>query len=280
MLKDGFKASYTTIPFAIYKKIATPDVGAFVAHHHREVEIISLKSGSAEFTVDSESFILSPGDTLVIPPYAVHRGKIDPDTAYNCVCFDLSLLWDERLRNDLENGELTVLSPIYANTSDAKDLALHVESAMTAFIEKYRGWEMEVIGRMSLVFAAVCRCEILAKSEHRQKETIFCKKVIDYVLSHYSEPITSATAAAALYINNSYFCRLFKKNFECNFSDFVNQYRIERAKVLLNNNDLSVSEVAIETGFNSFSYFCKIFKSTVGISPSDFRKRLENNAKG
>ena len=274
MLKDGFKASYTTIPFATYKKRPGPTEGAFVTHHHKEIEIISMTSGKVEFTVDSVNYELSEGDILIIPPYSVHRGRTEPNSSYDCVCFDMSIIWDQRLARELEKGTLTVLGPIRSTEIYTAELCDHISRSMTAHLEKKNGWEMEVIGRMSLVVSAALRHGYFKKREGQMRENLFCKNVIDYVVAHYSEPITSATAAAALYLNNSYFCRLFKKNFECNFSDFVNQYRIERAKVLLGNNDLSVSEVAIATGFNSFSYFCKIFKIAVGISPSDYRKHL------
>ena len=72
-------------------------------------------------------------------------------------------------------------------------------------------------------------------------------------------------------MNNSYFCRLFKKHFHCNFSDFINNYRIEKAKLFLEDTSLPISDIAIKCGFNSFSYFCKIFKLSVGLSPSAYR---------
>ena len=273
MLKDGFKASYTTIPFAVYKKRPEPGEGAFVAHHHKEVEIIAMTSGSAEFTVDSVPHVLRAGDIIFITPYSVHRGKTDSEAAYDCVCFDLSMIWDQKLARELEKGTLTVSGPIGADGGSV-ELCNHVSRAMDAYLEKKNGWEMEVIGRMSLVVSSLVRNGSFVKREGEQRENIFCKNVIDYVVAHYKEPITSASAAAALYLNNSYFCRLFKKHFNCNFSNFVNEYRVERAKVLLYNPESSVSDVAITTGFNSFSYFCKIFKSLVGVSPSDFRKKI------
>ena len=274
MLKDGFKASYTTIPFAIYKKRPDPGEGAFVTHHHKEVEIISMTAGNAEFTVDSVTYELSAGDLLFIAPYSVHRGRVAANSSYDCVCFDMSIIWDQKLARELEKGNLAVKGPMHATDHPTSELCTHVSRAMDAYAEKKNGWEMEVIGRMSLVVSAVLRNGYFVKKEGKIRENLFCKNVIDYVVAHYNEPITSASVAASLYLNNSYFCRLFKKHFNCNFSDFVNEYRVERAKVLLCNPDSSVSDVAIATGFNSFSYFCKIFKSIVGVSPSDFRKNM------
>ena len=52
------------------------------------------------------------------------------------------------------------------------------------------------------------------------------------------------------------------------------EYRIERAKYLLNNTKDSVSDIALKTGFNSFSFFSKSFKSLMGISPSEYRRGI------
>ena len=271
MLQDGFKTSYTTVPLAKYRTLPSPYEGSFVAHHHREVELISMLEGSAEFTVDSSTFHIKKGDILIIPPYAVHRARTKPYTAYNCVCFDLSLLWDKELARKLEDGVLTVGAPIRAEDPQAQGLCSQIELTVTASEKKNVGWEMEVVGRMSLVFAAACRAEIFEASRTEMKEAAFCKRIIDYVIAHYTEQITSSSAAAEMYLNNSYFCRLFRKNFGCSFSDFVNEYRIEKAKVFLANRKTSVSDIAISTGFNSFSYFCKVFKAHTGLSPTDYR---------
>ena len=97
--------------------------------------------------------------------------------------------------------------------------------------------------------------------------------MLEYVKEHFDEQITSTTAAEHLHLNNSYFCRLFKRDFGCCFAEYLTSYRIERSKMLLNKTDDSISEVAIKCGFNGFSYFSKIFKSTVGIKPSQYRKK-------
>ena len=272
MLKDGFKASYTTIPFAIYIKRSEASETSFVTHHHKEIEIISMLRGGAEFTVNSTTHTVKQGDLLIIPPYSLHRARIEQGTVYNCICFDLSLLWDEVLAHELESGAITVSGPLPSDGVHTAQLCRHVAESIAAYNSKRNGWEMEVIGHMSLIFARLCENGVFVKSGEELKETAFCKSVIDYVKEHYREPITSTTAAEELYLNNSYFCRLFKKTFKCNFSDFVNEYRLERAKVLLYDKNMSVSDVAVATGFNSFSYFCKLFRATAGMSPTDYRR--------
>ena len=111
---------------------------------------------------------------------------------------------------------------------------------------------------------------LIEKSE--TPDTNFHKTVIDYVEKNLSKNITSTDIAKALHINHSYFCRLFKKNFNLCFQNYLALCRIEKAKSLLKNTDLSVSEIALKVGFNSISYFTKIFKKEVSLTPNQYRK--------
>ena len=68
-------------------------------------------------------------------------------------------------------------------------------------------------------------------------------------------------------MNNSYFCRLFKKNFLVSPIKFLNEMRIERAKELFEENNMTIAEVASKVGFNDISYFNKTYKEIMGYSP-------------
>ena len=131
---------------------------------------------------------------------------------------------------------------------------------------------MQVLGNISLALAQLAKNGYLTVAKNEANDNGFCTSVLAYIAEHYREPVTSTTAAAALYLNNSYFCRLFKKHFQSNFSDFLNEYRIDRAKRLLRDTTMSVADIATATGFNSFSYFCKLFRATAGMSPTDYRR--------
>lgn len=66
------------------------------------------------------------------------------------------------------------------------------------------------------------------------------------------------------------------KVFECNFSDYINSYRIEASKKLLAESNTSIKEIMFEVGFNSRSVFNTLFKKTTGLTPSQYRDRNTN----
>jgi AraC-like DNA-binding protein len=64
---------------------------------------------------------------------------------------------------------------------------------------------------------------------------------------------------------------MFKKVTGINFTDFLTRMRLERAKNLLLNPNMRISEIAFEVGFQSLTHFNRVFKRILGQSPTDYR---------
>lgn len=273
MFDNSFRARYGSIPFATYY-FETGRSGAAMLHWHREVEIISVLSGKVDFFVDGQKHTLRGGEVLIIPPCALHRTELYADihTCYICICFDCSLLCDRALADGFEKDTLTVRSRIEAESETAGACADFVLSAYDASLGGERGWELLAVGNLSLLFSRLLSDGYIVPQSRRTGEGDFCRRVLAYIKEHFREDITSRHAAEALYLDNSYFCRLFRSRFGICFSHYLGGYRIERAKEMLRDTELSVSAVAEAVGFHNFSYFSKIFRQSCGVSPSNFRK--------
>jgi AraC-like DNA-binding protein len=98
--------------------------------------------------------------------------------------------------------------------------------------------------------------------------------VLEYVETHFSEPITLDALAKIVGMNPKYFCRFFSSITQQTPMNYVNYYRIEQAVNLLNNTNMSVTEVGLECGFNDTGHFVKTFKKYKGITPKQFQKRF------
>ncbi len=274
MYKDEYKKNYKTIPFAIHKTYKNCSGGSVIAHQHREVELIALTEGRVDFYIETQCYSMQCGDVLVIPPYAIHRAEIPSDsvTAYKCICFDIDLLWDKDLRTGLLEHTVMLDSLISHDTPYAKHLQDYVNAGCDAYEGQKSGWEMEAIGSMHLFFGILKQNDRFSHNASPHSAHSFAQTTIDYIAKHYATPITSTTTAVALYMNNSYFCRLFKKVFGCCFSDYVLAYRLEKAKTMLDHTQLSITEIAFQCGFNGCSYFGKSFRRRFGRSPLAYRK--------
>ena len=276
MLSDGFKKKYTTIPVATYKNL-NKEIGYCRHHYHKEVELLVVVDGAMDFFLGTDFFKINAGEVLFIPPYCPHHSTAYPNTYHECIAFDLSLLWDESLRHDLEKGVLTVKSHLTKELPYTKHLYNYARRAFQVHEEKRPGWEMEVIGNLSAILGKLTAESFFVRSEKINLEESFARKTIEYINEHFREAITSTTAASELHVNNSYFCRLFKKTFRCSFTEYLIYRRIEYAKILLNTTNNLISDIALECGFNGFSYFSKSFQKITGKTPSEYRKKKQTS---
>ncbi|KMQ60200.1 AraC family transcriptional regulator [Chryseobacterium angstadtii] len=100
--------------------------------------------------------------------------------------------------------------------------------------------------------------------------------IYDYIHENYDKKPNVNEIAKIVSLSTPAFCRYFKKQTNMTFTDFVNNYRINQAKIFLLK-DYSVTEVCFQVGFESLSYFNKLFKQHTGETPSEFRKKYLKN---
>ncbi|HYE82087.1 MAG TPA: response regulator [Clostridia bacterium] len=102
------------------------------------------------------------------------------------------------------------------------------------------------------------------------------KTAIDFIYSNYSKDITLDCIAKEIYITPGYLSQLFKQETGVNFLDFLNQYRIQKAKEYLTGSFLKNYEVSGKVGFKDEKYFSQVFKRYTGLTPSQYRDRGVN----
>lgn len=95
-----------------------------------------------------------------------------------------------------------------------------------------------------------------------------------YVRESYAGTVTLESAAAVVHLNAAYFSKLFKRETGKNFSEYVAEVRMEKAKELLSRGRMNISEVAFAVGFSDVQYFSKTFKRCTGMRPSEYRERF------
>jgi len=102
---------------------------------------------------------------------------------------------------------------------------------------------------------------------------LLIKKAVQYIEDNYSNKISLDDIAGHVGISKYYFSVLFKKEKEITFSNYLNSVRIDKAKQLLKNPQVTVSAVAYELGFNDPQYFSKTFKKYAGMTVTEYRSR-------
>ncbi len=79
--------------------------------------------------------------------------------------------------------------------------------------------------------------------------------------------------ANQIHVNPSHLSRKFKEDTGVNITEFINQKRIEEAKLYLKRGNISITDIAFMVGFNDLNYFSKVFKKLTSVTPSQYAKR-------
>ncbi len=95
-----------------------------------------------------------------------------------------------------------------------------------------------------------------------------------FITEHQAEKLSLGQVASSVNASKFHFCKTFKKTTGISFTDYLSRVRTERARNLLINPNLRVSEVAFEVGFQSLTHFNRVFKRILGRSPTDYREQL------
>ncbi|CAG7608726.1 Protein-glutamate methylesterase/protein-glutamine glutaminase [Paenibacillus solanacearum] len=105
-----------------------------------------------------------------------------------------------------------------------------------------------------------------------ERNSGLAERAIRYMEQHYMEECSLAAVSAHVHLNPNYFSNLFKKQTGESFSVYLARLRADKAKMLLTNTDMKITEIAEAVGYADSNYFATAFKQAVGRTPSEYRK--------
>ena len=134
----------------------------------------------------------------------------------------------------------------------------------------------EMLDRVSGYIAQVVE---QSTSYHHMSEEI--SKSIRYIKQHYDQNISLQQVADHVNLSFGYLSNLFKKELQITFVEYLNCYRIERAKELLTRTKLKSYDIAVKVGFSpEYTYFSKVFKKVTGLNPNEYRRQSLSGVRG
>ncbi|MDN4599620.1 response regulator transcription factor [Paenibacillus sp. F6_3S_P_1C] len=138
----------------------------------------------------------------------------------------------------------------------------------------------EIFGPLSRIHTLSKLKQLVRKNVHRTLNTYHTTEktfsphimaVLEVVKNHYQDELSLKTLSQRLELHPNYLGQLFQQEVGTTFSDYVNQYRIERATHLLLYSDKKTAEIAGEVGYWDSTYFYRQFKKYAGVSPTELR---------
>lgn len=174
--------------------------------------------------------------------------------------------------NHIKNISLNLLLAAFKGM---EEMGIHIEDRLELQfdpfqeIEKYetasdiKEWMKDVIGKLIDII----------ENEKNEKYKSIVKIAIDYIIKHYNEPLSLTAIAEIVYVTPNYFSRVFKEETGESFIEWLNKYRIEKAKEFLTDISIKTYEVAERVGFNDYKHFSYNFKKYVGCSLTEYKEQ-------
>lgn len=246
-------------------------------HWHVEYEIIRILEGSFTIALDEKEFHAKEGDILFINSGTLHGG-IPTSCIYECIVFDMNMLMKKNHTcgiyiQDIMNHALVI------NEYFPKEYSFFHQVIWTLFDsleEKASGYELIVQGCLYQMLGMIVKREDYStdafKTPINRKRILTLKQVLEHIENSYASAVTLEELSKTAGMSPKYFCRFFQEMTHKSPFDYLNYYRIERSCYHLLHTGDSITEVALNCGYNDLSYYIKIFKKYKGITPAKYRK--------
>lgn len=262
-------------PIAVYHVDERHPRYQMVYHWHFECELIRIIRGNFPLTVNNRLYHLHEGDIVFIQDGMLHGGMPD-NCIYESLVFDMKLLLKDNhiCKNQIEaimNHELIIHQILPGENAFLRQITDTLFQAMYA---RYCGYEFMVQGSLYLLIGFILEHKLYSLRSKEKEQASYrlkqLKQVLRYIEDHYAEEITLETLASIAGMNPKYFCRFFRQITQRTPIDYVNYYRIECAREQLSTTDMTITDAALNCGFNDVGYFIKIFKKYMGVTPKQY----------
>lgn len=249
----------------------------FNYHWHPELELYYVTEGDYELYTGQTTYALNTGDICIISPGVDHSFRcISQHGMYYSIGFSTRFV-------GLDEGHFfqkSFIEPLGQGALDFDPVVRPADSDYAAFQQQVERviQSRERKDKLVMYVAAVSICcALMQRSRPKEKRPVGFSKEHDsvqqciaYMQKNYMSKITLDQLAELANLHPNYLCTLFNKYTGSSPMTHLNKVRMQRARVLLRETELSIRQIAEQTGFNSASFFSKRFKAVMGIPPAEY----------
>lgn len=257
---------------------------------HDYYEIIYVFEGKGSFFIENSKYELRENDIIIINSNELHRletaakEKIKVISVY----FNSSLIAGPQ-RNNFDFDYLVPFSYSESNfnrqISGNDKISAEIFALITKIGNEWRNKEkyfkLAIKNNLLELLLILLRHYQIQDSIYGTEVPMhhfnLYKEVLTYIGNNYKKKISNVHCANLMNVSTSYFCRLFKKITGMPLTEYVQRYRIEKSKQLLIKNELSISQIAYESGFDNLSYYDRLFQRYVKMSPKAYQEYFKKD---
>jgi len=259
-------------------------------------QLVYVDRGDMEYTVGENTVVLHSGQVMITPPDTVRRGRLISGARgiVGIISFSCQPDGIEELIMPTEaDAEPVILDMPPNNTVLLRELINEgVELLESIYGDPtYKGMRPRsgicgeeravVMSKLSLL---LCQLKLRMHKENSavdtekgQGDVHLFGRIKEYLARRVCSSITVGDICREFSISTSRLKRLFRENEDCGAIDYFIGLKIERAKTMMHETQMNVTQVSERLGFSSPHYFSRVFKQRVGTAPSEYRKSIKKN---
>ncbi|MBB1079283.1 helix-turn-helix domain-containing protein [Limosilactobacillus sp. STM2_1] len=226
-----------------------------------------ILAGSGTFKVNNIAYHLHAGQGFLIEPNYRTTYVADKETPWSYVWLGFAGKSAATWINQLNISET---SPVF-NSTESYELADCVNKIL-ALDNLAPANNLRAISYLFRFLSYIARGTVANVQQVRPKQNYYVTEAIQNI-SHHVTTVTVDNLAQAININRSYLTALFKRNLDLTPSEYIRNFRITKARHLLESSDTSIDQVAEQCGYQHLNSFTRVFKQTYGISPRQYRQQ-------
>lgn len=263
-------------------------------HKHTFFEVTYILKGAGSYFIDGNKFDFKGGDLFLIMPDAAHYTEVTTTTGFLFIRFNNIYLqaqqvtdrqysdlsdWIQKLEYILQNGH-GLRGPVGPHTGD-QPLVKAVCEAILKGLQQPQTLQKELMQQlMNTLITIVARNVAMLNLQQQEGQSHARHDIQLYIHQHIYEPekLKAENIAAHFNISPNYVSEYFKKHTHGGMQQYIINYKLSLIEIRLRHSDMRLNEIATEFGFTDESHFTRTFKKRRGISPSAYRKSLEEES--
>lgn len=260
-----------------------PGFSMAARHFHGAYEIYYLVSGERHYFIGTRTYDVAAGCLVFIDRFQPHKTSQADGRSHDRILINL----EEGPFSDAvaSTGELDLRKffqrhqGVLPLKDGDRDLAEGIFEEMARELHlRQPGWRLAVqaaLGRLFILSQRRLSAPGLplpptASAPHRKVD-----EAARFIAAHCCEPLSLEEVAGRLFLNKCYLSRIFKQVTGFTVSEYIHMNRLKKARELLTETSMGITEISEALGYDSITYFERVFKRSAGVSPAGYRKGRE-----
>lgn len=239
-------------------------------HLHEAIEIIYVTDGTVELGVGQELFHMEQGDFAIVFPNVIHHYQVFGQGENKAIYLFLDPSLTTNFYEELQNS-----SPSYPIIEKA-EVHEDIVNSVKALVNNIDCSPMIIRAYVHVILAHVFSdMDIVDKEAIGGDDIIYC--AVEYIAKNFKENIHLEKMAYDLAVSKYVLSRMFAKTFHCNFNKYLNGIRLNYVISALENNNDSITNICLDSGFESQRTFNRVFKERYKMTPREYRNKMHGN---